>query len=126
MKLAGNINVAVQMLAFAEGVLLAEKNGIPRETAVKALLDSAVASHMLKYRGPFVLALPDPAWFSVNLMQKDLLLALDLGRAAGVPLPTSAVANEFLTAARSAGLSDQDFAALFEVPSRLANPAPPR
>jgi 3-hydroxyisobutyrate dehydrogenase-like beta-hydroxyacid dehydrogenase len=121
MKLASNINLAVQMLAFSEGVLLAEKNGIPRKTAVEVLLNSTLASTMLKYRGPFVLELPDPAWFDVKLMQKDLLLALEVGRASGVPLPTSAVTNEFLTAARAGGLGDEDFAAVFQVLARFAN-----
>ncbi len=64
--------------------------------------------------------MPDPAWFDVKLMQKDLLLAMDLGRASGVPLPTSAITNEFLTAAQAAGLGEQDFAAVFQVLARLA------
>src|SRR5262249_31278502 len=54
MKVATNLGLAVQMLAFSEAVLLAEKSGIPRETAVEALLKSVVASPMVKYRGPFV------------------------------------------------------------------------
>jgi 3-hydroxyisobutyrate dehydrogenase-like beta-hydroxyacid dehydrogenase len=119
-KLAGNLNLAVQMLAFSEGILLAEKNGIPRQTAVDVLLNSAVGSPMLKYRGPFVLQLPDPAWFDVSMMQKDVLLALEVARASAVPLPTGAITNEFLTTARAMGLAKEDFAALFEVLARLA------
>jgi 3-hydroxyisobutyrate dehydrogenase-like beta-hydroxyacid dehydrogenase len=119
-KLASNLNLAVQMLAFSEGVLLAEKNGIARELAVEALLSSALASPMLNYRGPFVLDLPQPAWFDIKMMQKDLRLALDMGRSSRVPLPTGAVTNEMLTAGRALGLADEDFAALFVVLSRLA------
>ena len=55
MKIATNLSLAVQMLAFSEGVLLAEKSGIKRETAVEVLLNSVIASPMVKYRGPFVL-----------------------------------------------------------------------
>jgi 3-hydroxyisobutyrate dehydrogenase-like beta-hydroxyacid dehydrogenase len=120
MKIATNLNLAVQMLAFSEGVLLAEKSGIGRETAVEALTHSAVASPMVEYRGPFVLSLPDEAWFDVNMMQKDMLLALDLGRQLNVALPTTAVANEFLTAARAQGLEKQDFAVMFEVLARMS------
>ena len=80
MKIATNLNLAVQMLAFSEAVLLAEKNGIARETAVDVLTHSAIASPMVVYRGPFVLKMPDEAWFNVNMMQKDMLLALELGR----------------------------------------------
>jgi len=114
-KIASNLSLAVQMLAFSEGVLLAEKSGIKREVAVDVLTNSAIASPMIKYRGPFVLKLPAEAWFNVNMMQKDMLLALDLGRALDVPMPTTAVANEFLTAARGMGLVEQDFAVVFDV-----------
>jgi 3-hydroxyisobutyrate dehydrogenase-like beta-hydroxyacid dehydrogenase len=115
MKIAANLSLAVQMLAFSEGVLLAEKSGIPREVAVEVLTNSAIASPMVKYRGPFVLKLPAEAWFNVNMMQKDMLLALDLGRALDVPMPTTAITNEFLTSARGMGLVEEDFAVVFDV-----------
>ncbi|HCO03503.1 MAG TPA: NAD(P)-dependent oxidoreductase [Actinobacteria bacterium] len=115
MKIATNLSLAVQMLAFSEGVLLAEQSGIPRETAVHVLLNSVIASPMIKYRGPFVLGQPDEAWFDVNMMQKDLLVALEMGRQLNVPLPTTATANQMLTAARALGLEKRDFAVLFEV-----------
>jgi 3-hydroxyisobutyrate dehydrogenase len=124
MKIATNLSLAVQMLAFSEGVLLAEKSGIARETAVQVLLNSVIASPMVKYRGPFVLGQPAEAWFDVNMMQKDLLLALDLGRELNVPLPTTAVTNELLTAARGMGLADKDFAVVFEVLARLSGLIP--
>jgi 3-hydroxyisobutyrate dehydrogenase-like beta-hydroxyacid dehydrogenase len=124
MKIATNLSLAVQMLAFSEGVLLAEKSGIARETAVQVLLNSVIASPMVKYRGPFVLGQPEEAWFDVNMMQKDLLLALDLGRELNVPLPTTAVTNELLTAARGMGLADKDFAVVFEVLARLSGLIP--
>jgi 3-hydroxyisobutyrate dehydrogenase-like beta-hydroxyacid dehydrogenase len=120
MKIATNLSLAVQMLAFSEGVLLAEKSGIQREVAVEVLLNSVIASPMVKYRGPFVLQMPDEAWFDVNMMQKDLLLALELGRQLEVPLPSTSLANEFLTAARGMGMAEQDFAALFQVLGRMA------
>ena len=120
MKIAVNLSLAVQMLAFSEGVLLAEKNGIPREVAVDVLTHSAVASPMIQYRGPFVLQQPEEAWFDVNMMQKDMLLAMELGRQRNVPVPTSAVANEFLTAARGMGWEKLDFAVVFNVLARMA------
>ncbi len=123
MKIATNLSLAVQMLAFSEGVLLAEKSGIQRETAVEVLLNSVIASPMVKYRGPFVLGLPEEAWFNVNMMQKDMTLALELGRQVDVPLPTTAATNEYLTAARGMGLAEEDFAVLFEVLARMAGVA---
>jgi 3-hydroxyisobutyrate dehydrogenase-like beta-hydroxyacid dehydrogenase len=124
MKVATNLSLAVQMLAFSEGVLLAEKSGIARETAVEVLLNSVMASPMVKYRGPFVLKMPIEAIFDVNMMQKDLLLALEMGRQLDVPLPTTAVTNQFLTAARGMGLADKDFAIIFEVLARMAGKKP--
>ncbi|MGA2213446.1 MAG: NAD(P)-dependent oxidoreductase [Bryobacteraceae bacterium] len=120
MKIATNLNLAVQMLAFSEAVLLAEKNGIARETAVDVLTHSAIASPMIQYRGPFVLKMPEEAWFNVNMMQKDMLLALELGRKGDVPLPTTAAANEFLTAARAMGYVERDFAVVFEVLAKMS------
>ncbi len=120
MKIATNLSLAVQMLAFSEGVLLAEKSGIRRETAVEVLTNSVMASPMVKYRGPFVLQMPEEAWFNVNMMQKDMNLALELGRQVNVPLPTTALTNEFLSAARGMGLADRDFAALFEVLAQMS------
>jgi 3-hydroxyisobutyrate dehydrogenase-like beta-hydroxyacid dehydrogenase len=120
MKIAVNLSLAVQMMAFSEGVLLAEKSGIARETAVDVLTHSAVASPMIQYRGPFVLQQPPEAWFDVNMMQKDMLLALELGRQLDVPLPTTAVSNEFLTAARGMGMAKLDFAVVFDVLARMS------
>lgn len=120
MKIAVNLSLAVQMLAFSEGVLLAEKSGIPRETAVEVMLNSVIASPMVKYRGPFVLKLPDEAWFDVNMMQKDMLLALELGRQLDIPMPTTAVTNEMLTAARGMGLAKEDFAVVFHALARMS------
>jgi len=115
MKIAINLSLAVQMLAFSEGVLLAEKTGIGRERAVEVMLASVIASPMIAYRGPFVLEHPDTAWFDSRMMQKDMNLALELGRELEVPLPTTAVTNEFLTAANAMGIGEKDFAVLFDV-----------
>lgn len=120
MKISVNLSLAVQMLAFSEGVLLAEKSGIAREVAVDVLTHSAVASPMVQYRGPFVLQQPAEAWFNVNMMQKDMLLALELGRQVNVPLPTTAASNEMLTAARGMGLEEYDFAIIFQVLARMS------
>src|SRR5579859_5261237 len=120
MKIATNLSLAVQMLAFCEGVLLAEKSGIAREVAVDVLTHSVIASPMVQYRGPFVLQQPAEAWFNVNMMQKDMLLALELGRQLDVPMPTTAVTNEFLTAARGMGLVEKDFAVVFDVLAQMS------
>jgi 3-hydroxyisobutyrate dehydrogenase-like beta-hydroxyacid dehydrogenase len=120
MKIATNLSLAVQMLAFSEAVLLAEKAGISRATAVDVLTHSVIGSPMVQYRGPFVLDMPAEAWFDVNMMQKDMQLALDMGKQLSVPMPTTAVTNEYLTAARGMGLASRDFAVIFSVLARMA------
>jgi 3-hydroxyisobutyrate dehydrogenase-like beta-hydroxyacid dehydrogenase len=116
-KLAINLALVVQVVSFCEGVALTEKAGVRREVAVDAFLKSVVASPLLGYRGPFILEgrMPEVAWADVNLQQKDLLLALELGRKLGVALPTGAAANEMLNAARGMGFEDRDFAVVYEV-----------
>jgi 3-hydroxyisobutyrate dehydrogenase-like beta-hydroxyacid dehydrogenase len=120
MKIAVNLSLAVQMLALSEGVLLAEKSGISREKAVEVMLASVIASPMVTYRGPLVLGHPDEVWFDCHMMQKDLNLALELGRQLEVPLPTTAVTNELLTAANGMGIGERDFAVLFDVLAAMA------
>jgi 3-hydroxyisobutyrate dehydrogenase-like beta-hydroxyacid dehydrogenase len=120
MKIAINLCLFVQMTSYSEGLLIAEKGGIDREVAVDAMLNSVVASPMIKYRGPFVLEQPEEAWFDCNMMQKDMLLALEAGREYGVAMPTTAVSNELLTAARRMGLDHHDFAIVYDVLAAMA------
>ena len=125
MKVSLNLALVVQVVGFCEGVALAEKGGVARETAVDAMLKSVVSSPVLQYRGPFVLegGMPESAWADVDLQQKDLLLALDLGRRLGSPLPTAAASNELLNACRGLGIGHHDFAVVYEVYRRMAGAA---
>ena len=120
LKLATNISIAAQMLALAESVVLAEKSGIPRETVVEVLTSSAIASPLVQYKAPCILKMPKQAQFTTNMMQKDMKLALELGRELQVPLLTGALINELLSAARAQGFGDHDFATLFHVLERLS------
>jgi 3-hydroxyisobutyrate dehydrogenase-like beta-hydroxyacid dehydrogenase len=121
LKLAINISLAVQMLAFAEGLLLAERAGIDPGLAVEVMTQSPIGSPMLKARAELVLDLPEEAWFDVGLMQKDIALALDTGRELHVPLPSAATADQLLTIARGLGYEHRDIAALHEVLGQLTD-----
>jgi 3-hydroxyisobutyrate dehydrogenase len=121
LKLAINISLAVQMLAFAEGLLLAERAGIDRKRALEVMTNSLIGSPMLKARADLILDLPDEAWFDVSLMQKDIVLALETARQLSLPLPSAATADEMLTLARAAGYEHRDIAALFEVLAQLTS-----
>jgi 3-hydroxyisobutyrate dehydrogenase-like beta-hydroxyacid dehydrogenase len=80
LKLAVNISLSAQMLAFSEGVLLAERGGIDPKVAVAAMAASSIGSPMLKARAPLILDPPAHAWFDMHLMHKDIRLALETGR----------------------------------------------
>lgn len=121
MKLAINLVLMVEVIAFCEGVALAEKGGVAREVAVDAMLKSVVASPVLGYRGPFILEgkMPAVPLADVNLQQKDMLLVLELGRKLGVPLPLAAAANEMMNACRGFGIDHNDFVIAHEAYRRL-------
>jgi 3-hydroxyisobutyrate dehydrogenase-like beta-hydroxyacid dehydrogenase len=119
LKLAINVSLAVQMLAFSEGLLLAAQDGIDPHLAARVMTESPIGSPMLKARVPLVLDLPDEAWFDVRLMHKDIRLALATADELGVPLPSAGLADEIMERAAELGYERRDIAALFEVLGRL-------
>jgi len=121
MKLAINLVLMVEVIAFGEGIALAEKGGVAREVAVEAMLNSVAASPVLGYRGPFILEgnMPEVPLADVTLQQKDMQLVLELGRKQGSPVPLAAAANEMMNACRGLGLDRNDFVVAHEVYRRL-------
>lgn len=115
LKLAVNISLAAQMLAFSEGVLLAERGGIDPELATKVIAGSAIGSPMLKARAPLTLHLPEQAWFDVRLMHKDIGLVLDTARTEHVPVPSAEASDRVLARAEELGYGQRDIAAFLEV-----------
>ena len=121
MKIAVNLLLMVEVIAFGEAVALAEKGGVAREVAVDAILKSVAASPVLGYRGPFILdgKMPAVPLADVTLQQKDMVLALDLGRKLGSPVPLAAAANEIMNACRGLGIDANDFVVAHQVYRRL-------
>ena len=120
-KIAVNLLLMVEVIAFGEAVALAEKGGVAREAVVDAILKSVAASPVLGYRGPFVLdgKMPDVPLADVTLQQKDMILALNLGRTLGSPVPLAAAANEMMNACRGLGIDGNDFVVAHQVYRRL-------
>jgi 3-hydroxyisobutyrate dehydrogenase len=77
------------MLAFAEGLLLAERSGVDRERALEIMEASPIGSPMLRARASIILDPPEEAWFDLNFMHKDIELALDAARRLEIPLPSA-------------------------------------
>jgi 3-hydroxyisobutyrate dehydrogenase-like beta-hydroxyacid dehydrogenase len=121
MKIAVNLLLMVEVICFGEAIALAEKGGVAREVAVDAILKSVAASPVLGYRGPFILEgkMPAVPLADVTLQQKDMILALDLGRRLGSPVPLAAAANEMMNACRGLGIDHNDFVAAHQVYRRL-------
>jgi len=119
-KIAINLNLPIQLVSLFEGVLLAERSGVPRAAALDALLNSVGASPAMKYRAPFMLKMPDEVWFSTAMMKKDIQLALELGEELGVTLRTAKLVDEMLDQAIASGWGDEDFAVLFKVVEQLS------
>jgi 3-hydroxyisobutyrate dehydrogenase-like beta-hydroxyacid dehydrogenase len=120
LKLAINISLAAQMLAFSEGVLLAERGGIDPALAAEVMTGSAIGSPMLRARAPLMLNLPEQAWFDVQLMHKDIRLALQTARELNVPVPSAAAAAGLLARAEELGYARRDIAAFFQVLAQTA------
>jgi 3-hydroxyisobutyrate dehydrogenase-like beta-hydroxyacid dehydrogenase len=121
MKIAVNLLLMVEVICFGEAVALAEKGGVDRAVALDAILKSVAASPVLGYRGPFILEgqMPEVPLADVTLQQKDMLLALNLGRTLGSPVPLAAAANEMMNACRGLGIDANDFVVAHQVYRRL-------
>jgi 3-hydroxyisobutyrate dehydrogenase-like beta-hydroxyacid dehydrogenase len=122
LKLAINISLAAQMLAFSEGLLLAERGGIDPRLAAQAMTESAIGSPMLQARAPLALDLPERAWFDVQLMHKDIRLALATARGSNVPLPAAAAADSALSQAEKLGFGHRDIAGLYRALAAASAP----
>jgi 3-hydroxyisobutyrate dehydrogenase-like beta-hydroxyacid dehydrogenase len=121
LKLAINVSLAVQTLAFSEGLLLAERGGVDPRLAAEVMVNSPIGSPMLSARVPLLLELPDAAWFPMRLMHKDIHLALDEARRLGVPLPSAAAADGVLEAAAELGYAERDIAGIRQVLSKTGS-----
>jgi 3-hydroxyisobutyrate dehydrogenase-like beta-hydroxyacid dehydrogenase len=113
MKLTVNSVLHGLNLALAEGLVLAERAGVARETAYEVLANSAVAAPFLHYkREAFEHPGRPPVAFSLDLVEKDLDLALDLAAQAGAPMEQAATNRQVVRAAVAAGLGDRDLSEL--------------
>jgi len=119
-KIAINLNMPTQLVSLFEGVLLAERSGVSRDAALDAVLSSVAASTAMKYRGPFMLKMPDEVWFSTAMMKKDIQLALELGEETGITLESVKLVDEMLDRAIESGWGNDDFAVLYRVVEQLS------
>lgn len=113
MKLAVNSLVHATNLAIAEALVLAEKAGVDREKTYEVFASSAASSPFLQYkRQAFERPGEVPVAFSLDLVNKDLELILDLARRVGAPMEQLDATAELTRRAVSAGMGADDMSAL--------------
>ncbi len=110
MKLAVNTLIYGLNGAVAEGLLLAERNGIDRALAYDVLAASAAGAPYVGYkRNAFVSPETTPVAFSLGLADKDLRLIDILAEESGTEMPQAAVNLEVIRAAEASMGEDADF-----------------
>ncbi|KAJ3675347.1 hypothetical protein LUZ60_004389 [Juncus effusus] len=114
MKLVVNMIMGSMMNALSEGLCLADKSGLSPQTLLDVLDLGACANPMFRMKGPSMIGGKYPAAFPLKHQQKDMRLALSLGDEVAVSMPVSAASNEAFKKARSLGLGDHDFSAVYE------------
>lgn len=121
MKLAVNVMIASQTVAISEALTLAEAAGIERADAYEVIAAGALASPFVEYKKAAFLD-PDgtPPAFALDLMRKDLKLALEQGEAAGLPLLGAGAAAEAVTVAAGLEGGDEDLVRVADALRRIA------
>ncbi|MBA0769814.1 hypothetical protein Gotri_018511 [Gossypium trilobum] len=114
MKLVVNMIMGSVMNAFSEGLTLAERSGLNPHSLLDVLDLGGIANPMFRGKGPEMLKDNYSPAFPLKHQQKDMRLALALGDQNAVSMPVAAAANEAFKKARSMGLGDLDFSAVYE------------
>ncbi len=114
-KLTQNLVLANIMQAFAEGMVLAAKNGIPAEMMLDILDNSAAKSSLISFKAPYIMDRNFSTNFSIRWMHKDVGMALECGKTHDLPLPLTAITEQMLRAAIAKGYGDDDFCSTIRV-----------
>jgi 3-hydroxyisobutyrate dehydrogenase-like beta-hydroxyacid dehydrogenase len=115
MKLFINVLLGTLMQGFAEALVLGTSFGLRLEDMLTTVQSSAVASPMFSVKGAAIAAGNFEKNFPVELIFKDLNLALQAAGREYVPLPVTAAAREAFSAAMARGLAGQDMCAVIRV-----------
>jgi len=111
-KLAMNLILALEVQALSEALALVRSAGIKGERLSEVLQSSMGRSALLDVKAPLILKNEYPASFPLRLMHKDIRLALELARQAGIELPAGSAAFATYSAVKDASKDDPDYAAV--------------
>lgn len=122
-KACNQVVVALTLQAVAEALVLAERNGVDPARVRQALLGGFAGSRILEVHGQRMLEGNYQPGFRARLHHKDLRIALETGRSAGVPMLGTALVHELLGAVVTRGWGDLDHSALVRLVGELARGA---
>jgi 3-hydroxyisobutyrate dehydrogenase-like beta-hydroxyacid dehydrogenase len=122
MKLALNVMIASAAHSISEALVLAERSGIEPESAYEVIASSALASPFVAYkRDAFIDPEGTPTAFALDLMRKDLALAVALGQESRLPMLAASAAAEAMTLAAGLEGGDEDLARVAQALRRIAD-----
>lgn len=114
MKTVNQLLAGLHIAVAAEGLALAEREGIDPALALEILTGSAASSWMLQHRGPRMVEDDGKIASALDIFVKDLGIVLDAGRSAKIGLPLAAAAHQLYLAASAAGLGARDDSQVIE------------
>ena len=114
MKLINNFVCGVQLASLAEAMVLIERSGLNRDSALDILNNGAPGSPLVKTLSARMVNKEYAVNFVLNLMEKDLTYARNEGREHDLNLKTASAAIELFEQARSRGWGDKDFSSVVE------------
>jgi len=119
-KLMINLLLGSMMQGMAEALTFGKKVGLDPETMVKVIESGGLSSPFYTAKGKAIRGGDFSKNFPVNLMLKDLDLALATGKETGVALPQTAINREMFTAANTKGFGEEDMAAVIKILEEIA------
>src|SRR5437762_2054752 len=114
MKLVGNLIVALEMEALAEGLVLAQKAGLDLNTVMEVVKVADFRSPLLVGNGQNILKRDFSPSFALKLMLKDADLIEEFGNSLKSPIPALRVVEKKLAAAVALGFGDENASALIK------------
>src|SRR6201994_322553 len=116
MKFIANHLVAINNVAAAEAMILAERAGLDPQMVVDMVGPGAGGSRMFQMRAPMMVErVYEPATMKVSTWKKDMAIIAEFADDIGCATPMFTLTQPIYTDAMAMGLGDQDTAAVFEV-----------
>ena len=125
MKFVANHLVAINNVATAEAMLLAERAGLDPKSVVEMVGPGAGGSRMFQMRAPMMVqGMYEPATMKVSTWKKDMAIIAEFADDVGCYTPLFTLTQPVYSEAMAMGLGDQDTASVFEVLKKSILKAP--